>query len=186
MLQVVHRDHRRNRTDAGLQVGEGAEPKVQALSTDQLAQRFAPAFPTPASQPVKLGLDPPRDTTSCWTQPLSNRRRDLALVPVGPSLQPSMNATRGPGAVALPLEEHATASRRIRWKRLVIVIGRDQHELVLAAGEQLAEQVANVDLRTSHLSGSERKQIYPDPHHFTGVDGVSTTWKASGTASSSN
>src|SRR5262245_2293178 len=38
VLQVVDRDHGRNRTHAWFEVGERTEPQVEPLATDQIAQ----------------------------------------------------------------------------------------------------------------------------------------------------
>src|SRR5262245_53697662 len=45
VLHVMHRDHRWDRTEARLEVGERTEPEVETLAPDQISQPVCPALP---------------------------------------------------------------------------------------------------------------------------------------------
>src|SRR2546426_3237832 len=80
VLHVVHRDHRGDRTDAGLEVGERTEPQVEALATDQVAQASGAALPVATPQPAEPHFERPPRPAHHRAEQISKPRGDVTPV----------------------------------------------------------------------------------------------------------
>ncbi len=172
VLDVVHGDHGGDRTDARVQVGERAEPQVEALVPDQIAQTLRPVLPVTIAHVREPRLERLHRRVYQRTERMSNARRDATPVHAPEPPENPVETIPEPCAPRLlhgprrgfPREQHPPAPRRIRREAVVIVVRRHEHVLVIAQPGPFRQEVAEVHLRSAHLPGPHRDQVHADPH----------------------
>ena len=140
VLQVVDGDHGGHGADARLEIGEGTEPDVDPLVLDQLAQAVGAPAPAPAPQPVEASghhVTGPDAGSQQRADDVARADGHQSLVllaqPGHPAAQHPRNALERRGSArGLAREQDAPAHRGIGGQRVVVVVGGDQHVLVLS------------------------------------------------------